>query len=371
MAYTPLGAQMPEQKKLWVKDSIRTFRENFFFQKMSGSDENNIVQVVNELKRTEKGDRAYIGLVQDLQNTGVVGDNDMNGRYDSLESSWIEIKTDQLRKGLVSKGRVDDQRSVYDFRKEARDKLAYWRGAIMEEMAILSLSGVSYAYKTDGALRSSIVTAEDSLTDLDFAADVTAPTANRWYSFNGTSLVAGDTSTITTGYVPKYGMIVDAMAEARTRGMKPLRKGGKEYFAYLCHPKTFARLKKDTDFRDVLVNAGNRGDGNPLFTGADAVTMDGLLIYTSNRVYNTAGTATKWGSGNLVEGTRSLLMGCQALAMADIWNGMDWYEDDCDDGAKNKITVSSYIGFRKPKFVSRFDSNTTQDFGVMAIDLTL
>ena len=127
MAYTALGALQPDQKKAWVKESIRVFRENFFFNKFLGTTENSIVQHVTELKRTEKGDRAMIGLVADLQGTGVVGDNDINGRYEALESSWVEIHTDQLRNGVKSKGRVDDQRSVFDFRKEARDKLAFWR----------------------------------------------------------------------------------------------------------------------------------------------------------------------------------------------------------------------------------------------------
>lgn len=368
LGYTALGAQMPEQKRAWVKESIRTFREQFFFQKMMGSSDNSIIQLVTELKRTEKGDRAMIGLVQDLEGAGVVGDNDMDGRYSALESSWIEIHTDQLRKGVKSKGRVDDQRSVFDFRKEAKDKLAYWRASIMEELCILTASGISYAYTTNGASRS--VGGEDPLTSLDFAADVSAPTSGRHFAFNGTSLVAGDTTAVTTGYVPKYGMIVDLMAEARTKGIKPLRINGKDHYAYLCHPKTFARLKKDADFRDAIVNAGERGANNPIFSGA-TVTMDGLIIHTNNRVYNTAGTATKWGAGNAIEGTRSLLMGCQALAVADIWGAADWFEDTCDDGAKNKITVGMYAGVIKPKYLSRLDSNTVQDFGVMALDLTL
>lgn len=368
LGYTALGAQQPSQKQAWVKESIRVFRENFFFQKFLGTNENSIVQHVTELKRTEKGDRAMIGLVADLQGSGIVGDNDIDGRYEALESSWVEIHTDQLRNGVKSKGRVDDQRSVFEFRKEARDKLAFWRAAMLEELMMLTASGISYAYKTDGSARA--VTGQDALTDLDFAADVSAPTSNRHFAFNGTSLVAGDTSAITTGYVPKYGALVDLAAEARTRGIKPLRTGGKDYFVYLCHPKTFARLKKDSDFRDAVIQGSERGANNAIFTGG-TVTMDGLVIHTNNRVYNTSGTATKWGSGNAVEGTRSLLLGAQALGFADLYGDADWYEGEDDDGAKNKITIGMYSGIIKPKFKSPLDSNTVQDFGLMALDLTL
>ena len=90
-----------------------------------------------------------------------------------------------------------------------------------------------------------------------------------------------------------------------------------------------------------LRNAGDRGKMNPIFTGA-TLTMDGLIIHTNNRVYNTAGAASgsKWGSGGNVDGTRSLLLGQQAMLYADIWGAADWHEETLDSGAKNAITLS-------------------------------
>ena len=373
--YTALGNQLPEQQKAWVRESIKAFRADFFFSKFTGAGPNNIVQVCNELKKTASGDRAGIGLVQELQGSGIVGDNDFDGRYESLESSWVEIHCDQLRKGVASKGRVDDQRSVFNFRTEAKDKVSYWRARVMEEFMILCASGIALTYNTDGSTRT--VGAEDDPATLAYAADVTAPSTNRHFAFNGTNLVAGDTTTMTTGYVPKYGMIVDAMAEAKSRGVNPLMIGGKEHFVYLCHPKTFARLKKDADFRDALVGAEARGSKHPIFTGA-TVTMDGAIIHTNNRVYTTTGRVSgtsaavgKWGAGWDVEGTRSLLLGRQALAFGDIWSAAKWYEGKRDHDAKNVISLAMYTGILKPKFISRFDSNAVEDFGVIALDLAL
>ncbi|MDP3971313.1 MAG: DUF4043 family protein [Sulfuritalea sp.] len=371
MGFTALGSQLPEQQKAWVKESIRAFRANFFFEKFTGTGPNNIVQVCNELKKTANGDRAGIGLVQDLKGSGIVGDNDIDGRTEALESSWVEIQCDQLRKAISSKGRVDDQRSVFNFRTEAKDKASYWRARIMEEFLILCASGIALTYNTDGSTRS--IDAEDDPATLAYAADVTAPSTNRHFAFNGTSLVAGDTTTMTTSYVPKYGMIVDAMAEAKTRGIKPLMIGGKEHMVYLCHPKTFARLKKDTDFREAIVQGDARGSNNPIFTGA-TVTMDGLVIHTNTRVYTTLGKTSsvdKWGAGNDVDGTRSLLLGCQALAFGDIWGAAKWYEGKRDHDAKNVISVAMYTGMLKPTFISRFDSDAVEDFGVIALDLAL
>lgn len=369
MGFTPLGAQQPQQKRAWVKESIRVFRENFFFEKFMGKSENSIIQTVKELKKTDKGDRAMIGLVQDMKGSGIVGDNDIDGRRESLESDWIEIQTDQLRNGVNSKGRVDDQRAIYDFRSESRDKLAYWRARVQEELIILTLSGISYNYNTDGSLRH--IGNQDDPRTLAFADDVAVPTSNRHYNFTSGAFADGDTSTIDgTNSVPQYGMLVDAMAEAKTRGIKPLRVNGQDHYVYLCHPKTFARLKKDNDFRTAVITAGERGKKNPIFTGA-TLTMDGLIIHTNTRVYNTAGTTTKWGTGGDVDGTRSLLLGCQALGHADLWGKAEWYEGKEDDDAKKVISIAMYFGMIKPQFNSRYDGDTKQDFGVMAINLVL
>lgn len=370
MGFTPFGAQQGEFVKKWSKESIRTFRENFFFENWMSSSENSIIQTMQEPKKTDAGDRMMVGLVQDMKGPGIVGDNDIDKRRETLESSWIEIKTDQLRQSVTSKGRVDDQQSVFDFRKEAKDKLSYWRSNIQEELLILTASGISYNYNTDGSLRDT--GNQDDLRTLYFADDLTTPTSNRHFNFTSDTIVAGDTTAITTASVPKYGMLVDLAAEARTRGMKPLRVGGQDHFVYLCHPKTFARLKRDADFRDAIINAGDRGKMNPIFTGA-TVTVDGLIIHVNNRVFNTRGAASgsKWGAGGTIDGTRSLLMGCQALGHADIWKQAEWYEGKEDDGAKNVITIAQYIGMRKLRFNSRYDNNTVQDFGVMAINLAL
>lgn len=370
MAFTAFGAQMPEQKKAWVKETIKTYRENFFFEKFMGKGENSIIQTIKELRKTEKGDRAMIPLVQDLRGSGIVSDNDIDGRRETLESFWLEIHTDQLRKGVSSRGRVDDQRSVLDFRTEAKDKLAYWRASIQEELIILTASGISYKYNTDGSIR--YVGSEDDLSTLEFAADVTAPTNNRHYMFDGSDLGAGDTTAITTGSVPKYGMIVDLMAEAKMRGIKPLKVGGQDHYVWLCHPRTFAKLKKDPDFRDVVVHAGDRGKKNPIFTGA-TVTMDGLIIHTNMRVFNTMGadSGEKWGKTGTVDGVRTLLMGCQALGHADLWKSASWYEGKEDDDARNVISIAQYWGVRKFRYPSRRDADTVQDFGLMALDLAL
>ena len=372
MAYTAFGAGQAEFKRAWVRESIKAYRDNSFWEKFTGEGANNIVQRVTELKRTEKGDRAMIGLKANMRTSGIVGDNDIDGRREALETYWIEIHTDQLRKSVSSKGRVDDQRSVLNFRTEAKDSLADWQVQVNDELKFLTASNISYAYNTDGSARSS--GAEDPLTQLEFAADVAAsPTSNRHFTYDGTNIIAGNTAAIASTYVPKYGALVDICAEARTRGIKPLKVNGMDVYVHVVHPKTFARYKKDADFRDALINAGDRGMKNPVFTGAAGFTVDGILFHISNNVYNTSGAASgsKWGAGSAIDGTRSLILGQQALACADLWNTGEWYEGKTDDDAKNVITLAQYNGVIKPRFMSRLDGDTVQDFGTICLDYYL
>ena len=370
MGFTAFGAGQTQFKRAWVGETIKSFRQQSFWEKFIGKGANSAVQRNTELNNTEKGDRAMIGLKANMKASGVVGDNDIDGRREALETYWVEIHTDQLRKSVSSKGRVDDQRSVLDFRSEAKDSLADWRAQINDDMMFLAASNISFAYNTDGSAR--VTGSEDLLTQLEYANDVAnAPTSKRHFTFNGTDIIAGNTASVAAGYVPKYGALVDLCAEARTRGVKPLMINGQEVYVHVVHPKTFARYKKDADFRDVLVNATDRGLKNPIFTGAAGFTVDGILFHTSNKVYNTLGTATKWGAGNAVDGTRSLLLGQQAMAFADIWGSGDWHEETLDSGAKNAITLSQYTGILKPRFMSRLDGDTVQDFGLICMDYAL
>ena len=363
MATTNLAANQDEFV-LWKKDAIRVFRENLFFKKLMGKDENNVVQYIDELKKTDTGTKAMIGLIPDLKGNGVVGDNELKGREEGKDAFWLDVNIDLHRNAVKSKGKKADRESVFKVRSEARDRLMRWKANMVDELLILTASGISFAYNTNGSVRTA---AGDPLTALDFAADVTAPSTNRHYNYTGSALAAGDTSTITSSFLPKYGMVVDLMAEARTKGVKPIMIGGQEHYIYLCHPKHFAQLKKDADFRDAIINAGARGDKNAVFTGA-TVTMDGLIIHTNNKVYNTLGTATKWGSGNAVNGTRSLLMGAQALAFADINDNMEWAEEPDDYSNQYGVAISNFYGMLKPKFQSAFDADAVEDFGVIAVN---
>lgn len=366
---TDFASQTVEEKLVWSRATWIAGRDQTFINKITGSGNNNPVQAINELTKTEKGDKCIFFLVSDLVEDGGTGDDEREGMEEEMVSSEQTITIDLLNHGVREKGKMSNQRHVLSVRSLAKDKLSYWLSQRVDQMAILTLSGIGYQFNTDGSLRPN----RSKLKNLAFANDVSAPTSKRNLTFNGTTLLGpGDsgygTAAITTSYLPTYKMVVGMIAYARTHRIKPVLAGGKEYYIIVMHPLTLAALKMDDNFQRAVTSAGVRGDSNPWFTGAD-VMIDGALIMQHNLTYTTLGAASgsKWGSGGTVNGTRTLLLGAQALAMADLTNSGDWVEKLFQYDSFWGINVDKMFGLLKPKFYSVYDQSV-QDFGVLTVD---
>lgn len=368
---TDFGAMQPKQKLAWGHQAYDEFIERFFFTKMMGKGEDGIIEHITELSENDKGQSgAMLHLIADLHGGGIAGDNEIEGRESELTAYWQEVNYDMLSKAVTNKGKKADSKSVIMFRTPGRKKLARWLAETMEEQAIHFASGIPFSLSLDGAPRTTPA-GEDPWTDLDYAGDISAPTANRHFRFDATGgLMAGDTTAIEAADTLKYAVLPDLIAEARTRNIKPIIRNGKEYFVFLTSERGMAQLWKDADFRGAVVQADSRGEGNAIFSGAH-VTMHNLIIHPYRRVYNTRGAASgqKWGAAGAVDGTRSLLLGAQSLAFADI-APPDWEEKRFNYGKRLGISLSKFMGWLKPEFYTGY-SDTVEDFSIMALDHAL
>lgn len=371
MTATAFYAQQPYNKDAWGHKAYDEFKDQFFFTGMLGEGENAIIEHITELTQNEKGVAgAWLHLIADIHGGGVVGDNTMEGRERELEASWMRVNFDLLANAMVTKGKKDDQKSVINARKAFRKKLARFFAESYEEQAILTMSGISYAFNTDGSTRSTPV-GQDAWTDLDYAADVAAPTSNRHVRWNGSDFVAGATASVTATDVCEYDMIPALEALARGRNLTPVRIGGQEYFVWLIHTDAMAALWQDSNFRSIVKDAGVRGNENPIFKGS-YITMNNIIIKPYRRTYSTKGAASgsaKWGAGSDVEGSRSLLLGAQALAMVDL-GAVNWEEDPRDFNRRWALMGEKMAGFGKAKFLDSY-TDTTEDFSVIAVDHAL
>ena len=362
MSLTNFAGLNPQQKVVWSRDVWKAAREQMFINRFVGRGEGSMIQRITDLTKTEKGEQCLMFLVADLVEDGVIGDNKREGQEEAMQSYSQVIDIDLISHGVRNKGKLSEQKTVIQFREHGRDRLAYWLANRIDQLAFLTLSGVSYAYNCDGSLRAS-----GAFNTLSFAAGVSAPSANRSLNWNGSNLTAGDTTVIANTFTPSYKMIVDLVAYAKDHYVKPLMSGGKEYYVLLVRPGTLAALKKDADYQRAVTTGMQRGESNPWFTGG-TVTIDGVVIHEHRLVYSTVGAAagSKWGAGGLVNGTRSLLCGAQALGLADL-GPPEWDEKEFEYGSQQGINVDKMFGLLRPKFYSIYD-RAVEDFGVIAIN---
>jgi N4-gp56 family major capsid protein len=364
MALTNFGLLTTEQKTIWSKDLWKAARNQMFLNKFLGSDANSMVQHVTELKKDEKGTRAVITLLADLEGDGVAGDRTLEGNEEAMKTYDQVIRIDQLRHANRSEGRIADQKSIVEFRGNSKNVLAYWLAERTDQLAFLTLAGLAYTLKTNGAAR-----VGSDFPSLEFAADVTATSARRavkWSAASGlrTSVTGSNaTSDLVIGDMPSWDMIVQLKAYAKDEFIRGIKMGdGEEVYHLFLTPQMMARLKLDANYLAAQRYAAARGRDNALFTGNIGTPVDGVILHEYRHVPNNIGT-TKWGSGNTLNGGYALFCGAQALGFADIGDST-WVEKDFDYDNQHGISVSKIMGFKKPVFNSIY-SGTAEDFGVL------
>jgi len=371
MSYTNFAALTTEQKTTWSMDLWRQARNMSFLNQFLGKDANSMIQHVTELKKSEKGARAVITLLTDLEGDGIAGDRTLEGNEEAMKSFDQVIYIDQLRHANRHEGRMADQKSVVTFRENSRDVLAYWLADRSDQLAFLTLGGMAYSTKNSGGTR-----VGSDLPYLEFANYVSAPSAKRYLVWDranmdfvtntaNSSLVGG---AIGTGDYPCWEAFVQLKAYAKDnyiRGVKS--KGGEEVFHVFLSPQAMAKLKLDSTFMLNLRHAMPRGEANPLFSSS-SVKIDDLVFHEFRHVPNTrtAASGSKWGGGN-VDGCRVLFCGAQALGFADIGNP-EWVEKGFDYENQQGISTGKILGFLKPKFYTQYSGGTVEDFGVIAAD---
>jgi len=369
MSLTNFAALTNEELTIWSRDMWKAARNWMFLEKFTGGN-GAMIQKITELTKNEKGARAVLTLVADLEGDGVAGDRTLEGNEEAMKSYDQVIRIDQLRHANRHEGRMADQKSVVTFRENSRDVLAYWLADRMDQLAFLTLGGVAYTETNKGLAR-----VGSDLANLDYAADVTAISTNRQVLWDGSAealITAGGsnaTSDIEATDLPSWKMLVEAKAYAVDNFIRPIRgEAGTEMYNVFMTPQSIAKLKLDTDFLAAWRSAMPRSGKNPLFTGTEVIHVDGLAIYEYRHVFNTKNAVSgvgKWGGSSDVDGAQVLLCGAQALGYADIGDPY-WVEKGYDYDNQQGISVGKICGLKKPVFHSQV-TGTSEDFGVLVI----
>lgn len=358
---TDFGGLSAAQKKVWSGKLWMQFRDESFWQSNGFISKglNTPINRITELTKTSRGLECVMQLVNDLASDGTAGDNDLNGSEEAMVNDAQTLKIDLLAHAVKSKGQMSEQATVIRFREQAKDKLGFWLPNKIDEMMFLTVSGRAYTLNTDLSTRGT-----SQLPSLAFAADVTAPTANRIKYANA----ATSEGTLGAGDKMSWNGCVTFKTFARRQGVRPIRQGGKEYYAMVMSPEQRRDLLLDPTYQTIVSRASEKGSKNPLFTNALAV-VDGLILYEHRKVVNTSGllTGSKWGAGGTIEGAQAILMGACAMGFTTLGGG-EWIEGDQNDyGRKPAVGYQQMLGILKPKFKPLATSVTQEDYGTIAV----
>lgn len=275
-----------ETAKLWSEIVWKEHPQDFFLVngfaglwnpeqgKFTGTDKSgNVVQFVPYFER-RKGDEITITLAMDFTSEGYAPE-DIEDHEEAGEFHSFSMALEDVGNGFVLEDRLSMQRPVFNVREELSVLLRRWKDNYTENKLVSELT--------------------------------TSPTTNRIMDISGES---GDDAKLSASVLEDledYARDCDPI-------IPPIMYQGKPWRVLLLHDRQIRDLRRDDDYREVLLNAWARTiQDNPLIKNADDV-YSGLLIYRYNRVHTATGDIA-----------RGLLLGNQAglVGYAIPW---DWKE---------------------------------------------
>lgn len=278
-------------RKRWARDLFKIILPAIEFNDLIGTGTDSIVQMRTELGKGE-GDTIRFGIRMPLSGEGRVGNDEVEGHEEGMIFKDFSMTIEELNHAVDTGGKMEEQRIPYNLITEGKTALSEWWADKLSEFMINYLCGNSN-YTVAGQT---------------FAQAAEAPDTYHAMLVNSTaeaSMTAADEMDLS---------FLDAMKQRaetmNTYGgthfkVRPLKKGGKNYYRVILHNYVFDRLRQNT-------NVGQWGDmlraANKLQMPNVEIEYNGMLISKSERIYSPATNVY-----------RNVLLGCQAACWA--WGG--------------------------------------------------
>ena len=270
------------------------------------------------------GDAINIPLLMPLTGTGIEGDNVLEGNEEALVYRDFKVELNQWRNAVRIKGRLEEQKTQLDLRRDAKYALSKWLATKIDNMIF------------------------SALTD--------SPTPDRIvYGGTATSIGSiGAADTFDTKIIGRAKRL--ALANENTQ-IKPVKIDGRDTFVMVIDQWMARDLKADESFQAAQQYANIRGQDNPIFTGALG-RYDGVVIHVSNRI-----PRDTTGSGGTTVG-HGLFLGAQAAVFA-VGNQPTWDEKYFDYNSKYGVSFGRIFGIKKSQF--KYDGTNYTDFGCINV----
>lgn len=254
---------------VWVQEKVISQyaeRENFYAKYM-GEGPGSIIQVVNELK-SSPGDTIRVHVFAKLGNEGIDSDGTQEGNEAALTPYADTLYLDQKRNAVRIGGRLTEQRSAINLRKQAGHALGTWAKDWMTELITVYLAGRRGTRTLTVLPTSFSAFGSNTLRTPD-------ATHTLWAGSAGTEagMTANDkmSCALLDKAITKIRLLINSGVP-----MRPIDAQGR--FLCVLTPEQEYDLWQDADFVAAQQQAALRGDQNPLFTGAIGMWKNLILV---------------------------------------------------------------------------------------------
>jgi len=302
-------------RKKWAKDLFKIILPAVEYSYLVGKGTDAIVQMRTELGKGE-GDVITFGIRLPLTGAGIVGRDTVEGNEEKLIFKDFNMTIEELNHAVDTGGKMDEQRIPWDLMKEGRDGLSDWWAEKLSETVMATLCGDT-SFKIAGQT---------------FAQACQDPDAGHWMVMNSAVTSAADLATaeaaVTSADVLDLHFLdkMKQRAEMPSTGcykVRPLVKGGKNYYRVILHTYVFDQLRQN-------MNVGQWGDlqraAQKLQIPTVEIEYNGMLVTKSERVRPVSTNSSAY---------RNVLLGAQAACWA--WGG----------AGESKSTVMAFIPYEK------------------------
>ncbi len=342
--------------KIWPSDIWVESMAEIFFKQFSGKEQplatsveaeafNNIICMKEDLLSPgtkHKGYQITMPLAYKLTGSGVTGDSTLEGSEEAIDTYDFTTTVEQKRNAVRQTGLNDEYKVTYDARMLQKALLKMWLKELMDSDMITALSN-SPTYSATWA-------------------------SNRHLYAAAQTTVAGlDDATKDTGDLFDLRIVrkVRRLASKSKPKIRPIIGKGKKYYVILADSSQIRSLHESTDWQSAYQLAAERGEGNPIFSGADSV-IDGVVIHEYDGIKTAAAgqeLANDSASGSntaTADVARAIFMGAQAGLYA-IAKRPFWVEKFFDYG--NKFGVATGLIYKAAKC-----NWNSIDYGTVALD---
>jgi len=308
MAATEFGTNHPLAVKLWSKKLFHETIAQTYSGQFMGKSSDSLIQIKDEASKSA-GDRITQGLRVKLSGTGVAGDDTLEGNEEALTTYSQNLLIDQLRHATRSKGKMSEQRVLFDVREENMGALSDF-----------------FAERIDVAIFNQLA-GNTAQTDTKYTASnsTVAPSTNN-IIWTDSDIATGDESLGTTDTFTT-AMLDRAVTRAKTMDalgqpiIRPINMGKvKNKFVAFLHPWQVYNLRRESTANTVTwwevnrsaLSAGLDAGAEALYRGSLG-EYNNIILHESNYVPYGVNSST---SAAITTTRRAIFAGAQAAIFA-------------------------------------------------------